>query len=52
MEAFADTVRLWMPRLGLGVLYAIDAKVQFIIMRFDLAAVFRAPIRQDADRVP
>ena len=43
MEAFANAVCLWMQRFGLGVFYAIDAKVQFIIMRFDLAAVFRAP---------
>lgn len=36
-------------RLGLGVLYAVYAKIQFVIVLFELAAVFRAPVRQDAD---
>ena len=49
METLADTICLWMPRFGLGVSYTIDAKIQFIIVRFDLAAVLRAPICQDAD---
>lgn len=38
-----------MPRLGFGVLYAIYAQIKLVITRFQLAAVFRAPVRQDAD---
>ena len=49
MEAFADAVCLRMPRLGLGVVYAVYAQIELVIVYFQLAAVFRAPVRQDAD---
>ena len=49
MKPLADAVRLRMPGLGLCVFYAVYAKEQLVIMRFELTAVFRAPVRQDAD---
>ena len=36
VEAFADTVCLWMPRFGLGVFYAVYAKIQLIIVFLEL----------------
>ena len=50
MKTLADAVCLRMPRLGLGVLYAVYAKVQFIIVLLELSAIFRASVRQDADK--
>ena len=49
MEALADAVRLRMPGLGLGMFDAIYAKVQFVIVCFDFAAVLRPPVRQHTD---
>ena len=39
-----------MPSLYLGILYAVHANVEFIIVLFNIAAVFRTPVRQDADK--
>ena len=49
MEAFTNAVGLGMPRFCLGVLYAIDTQIEFIIVRFDLAAELCSPVCQDAD---
>ena len=49
VEAFADAVGLRMTRPGFGMFDAVHTKVKLVIMRFQLAAVFRAPIRQDTD---
>ena len=42
-ETLADTICLRMPRTGLGVLYAVYAKIEFIISQFKLPAIFRVP---------
>lgn len=49
VETLADAVCLRMPRPGFGVLYAVYTEVQFIIVLFELPAIFRASVRQDAD---
>lgn len=49
-EAPANTVCLRMTRLGRGVFDAVYAKVEFIIMLLELSAIFRASVRQDADK--
>ena len=49
VEAFADTISLRMSRFGLGVFYAVYTQIKLVVVRFQLATVFRSPIRQDAD---
>ncbi len=49
VEAFANAVCLRMPRLCLGVLDTVYAQIKLVIMRFQPAAVFCAPICQHAD---
>ena len=49
VEALANTVCLRMTCLCLGMLYAVYTQIQLVIVRFELAAIFRASVRQDAD---
>ena len=49
VEALADAGGLRMTRPGSGMFDAVHTRAEPVIMRFQLAAVFRAPIRQDAD---
>ena len=49
VETFADAVRLWMPRLGLGVLDVVQGQVELIVMGFRLAAILRTAVGQHAD---
>src|SRR5208282_4466209 len=50
MEAFADTVGLWMPSLGAAVVDVLNRQVQFVLVVFTLAAVFRAAIGEHAQQ--
>jgi hypothetical protein len=47
VEALRNPVGLRMPGLGFGVVDVINRQIQLVIMLFDLAAIFGAPIRQD-----
>ena len=49
MEALADAVGLRVAHFGLGVLNVIQRQIQLVVMRFRLATILRASIRQDAD---
>lgn len=44
MESLADAVCLRMARLRLGVPDAVYAQKQLVVMGFELAAIFRAPV--------
>ena len=50
MKKLADTITSPDAAHGLGVLYAVHAKIEFIIVLFKLPAIFRAPARQDSDK--
>lgn len=50
MKKLADTITSPDAAHGLGVLYAVHAKIEFIIVLFKLPAIFRVPVRQDSDK--
>ena len=46
VEPFADSIGLWRSGFGLSVINVVDGQVELIIVRFPVATVLSAPIRQ------
>lgn len=50
MKALADTIYLRTIRLGLRVIHKLDRQIELVGVVLDLAAILRAPVRQDTRR--
>ena len=50
MEAFAYAVGLWRIGASAGVIHILDRQIYLIGMVFDLAAILRASVREDAQQ--
>ena len=48
-EAFADAIGLRVAHFGLDMLDVIQGQIQLVAMRFRLATIRRASIRQNSD---
>ena len=49
VESFAYPIGLWMARFGFSMFNTIDRKIQLIIVRLYLTALFRTSVRQHTD---
>ena len=49
--AFADAIGLRVAHFGLGMLDIIQGQIQLVAMRFRLAAIRRASVRQNSDQI-
>ncbi len=47
MEAFTNPIGLWRHGLGFGMVDVVDRQIKLIVMLFEFATLFGAPIGQN-----